>query len=270
MKLLAEITNPRAAQGFCDYLKTQKIDVQLVAGEAQSVAIFVAEADFSLAQTLWHEFVKNPEQEKYLSASWYVGNNDSGLSYAGKPLNITKQFISLDWLIQSVTIIAVVLYIAFILGGFEFLFNMLQFQPDNPINWLTPALIHFSAAHIIFNLMWWMHLGNKITKNLGKMTLILLFLISAVISNWSQYLVTGPSFGGLSGVVYALLGFCWIYGYLKPQSAIDLPKPIVGFMLGWMLLGFADVLFINMANWAHLAGLLSGTCYAFLLVKLKK
>jgi GlpG protein len=29
-------------------------------------------------------------------------------------------------------------------------------------------------------------------------------------------------------------------------------------MLVWLALGFADVLFINMANWAHLGGLVAG------------
>jgi len=38
-------------------------------------------------------------------------------------------------------------------------------------------------------------------------------------------------------------------------------------MVVWMLLGFAEVLPISMANWAHLFGLLSGMLLAKILVK---
>jgi len=36
-------------------------------------------------------------------------------------------------------------------------------------------------------------------------------------------------------------------------------------MLVWLLLGFADVLWVNMANAAHTAGLMSGCVMAWLL-----
>ncbi|TMN94189.1 rhomboid family intramembrane serine protease GlpG, partial [Pseudoalteromonas sp. S409] len=38
---------------------------------------------------------------------------------------------------------------------------------------------------------------------------------------------------------------------------------IVGFMLVWLVLGFADVLFFRKANWAHLGGLVSGMAFAY-------
>ena len=90
-------------------------------------------------------------------------------------------------------------------------------------------------------------------------------------SNWAQYLLVDNRFGGLSGVVYALLGFAWIYSSKLPEEKQLITKPVVGFMLVWMVLGFADVLFISMANWAHLFGLLSGMAIAGLqLPKTKK
>ena len=70
-------------------------------------------------------------------------------------------------------------------------------------------------------------------------------------------------FGGLSGVVYGLLGFCWIYSALNPKQPALVTTAIVGFMLVWLVLGFADVLFVGMANWAHLGGLVSGMAFAY-------
>jgi GlpG protein len=39
-------------------------------------------------------------------------------------------------------------------------------------------------------------------------------------------------------------------------------------MLIWLALGFADVLFVSMANWAHLFGLLSGAALGFVSAKI--
>ena len=75
--------------------------------------------------------------------------------------------------------------------------------------------------------------------------------------------MVGPNFGGLSGVVYGLLGFCWIHSFLNPNKPALVSTAIVGFMLIWLVLGFADVLFVGMANWAHLGGLLSGMVFAY-------
>ncbi|SFB78750.1 rhomboid family intramembrane serine protease GlpG [Pseudoalteromonas denitrificans] len=270
MVLLAQLDNIRAAQGFIDYLKTQNINAKLVQGEQKAAAILINETDQPQAQALWLEFEKEPNQDKYLAASWDTGTHNAPFLYSGSSLNLKQRFSQLSWLNQGVTLLSIVIYIVFMFGGFNTLFSILQFKPNNPISWITPAIIHFSAIHIIFNLMWWMQLGHQIEKSLGKLTLLVIFLLSAIVSNWAQYLLVGPNFGGLSGVVYALLGFSWIYAWLKPDAGIVITKAIVGFMLVWMLLGFADVLFVGMANWAHLFGLLTGMAFAFLKVKSKK
>ena len=265
MMVLAQLNNPRAAQAFVDYLKTQHIDAQLAAETAELVAILVDGAKFEEAQRLWQEFEQHPNDEKYWQASWQVGTTESVLSYQGASLNLVNRFKALSWLNQTVSLVCVVLYCLFLLGGFNSLFAILKFDPNNPLQWFTPALIHFSAIHLIFNLMWWMSLGLKVEKRLGAMQLVFIFIITALLSNWAQFLMVGDNFGGLSGVVYGLLGFCWIYGYLTSDSVINVEKPIVGFMLVWLVLGFADVLFVSMANWAHLLGLVSGGIYGWLL-----
>ncbi|MCV5948796.1 rhomboid family intramembrane serine protease, partial [Escherichia coli] len=66
---------------------------------------------------------------------------------------------------------------------------------------------------------------------------------------------------GLSGVVYALLGYLWVLGYRLPHLGLTLPKSIIGFMLVWLVLGFVQP-FMAIANTAHLAGLLAGMAIA--------
>jgi GlpG protein len=131
---------------------------------------------------------------------------------------------------------------------------------------LGPALLHFSVLHIAFNLLWWWTLGKQIEKTFGFSSLLMLFIFSAAASNVAQLLVSGSNFGGLSGVVYALVGCVWWLGWLKPSWGLSLPKPIIGFLLVWLVVGYLDFLPVHMANTAHTVGLICGCLFAWFLV----
>ena len=76
---------------------------------------------------------------------------------------------------------------------------------------ITPIFIHFSFAHLAFNCLWIYILGEKIENIDGSFTFIVLVIFSAILSNLLQYIFTDSSlFGGLSGVIYGLIGFCMI------------------------------------------------------------
>ena len=54
-------------------------------------------------------------------------------------------------------------------------------------------------------------MGKEIENFDGKWLFSILILITSASSNYAQYAFSGPSiFGGLSGVVYGLLGFCFV------------------------------------------------------------
>lgn len=260
---LGSINNPRAAQGFIDYIKSQGLHGELRSSDGHTVIICITSEHFHQAHPLWQEFVVNPNHPRYQDASWQVGSTESPLTYQGQSLKLKERFKALSWLNQTVTLVCVGVYIAFLLGGFEAIYGVLQFNPNQPLTWLTPAIVHFSAVHLIFNIIWWISLGNGIEKLTGKSTLVGLFLVTALFSHWGEFLTVGPNFGGLSGVVYGLLGYSWIYRALNPKQPSLVSNAIIGFMLIWLILGFAEMLPVGMANWAHLGGLLSGMAYAF-------
>jgi len=79
-----------------------------------------------------------------------------------------------------------------------------------------------------------------------------------VISNVAQLYDSGPYFGGLSGVIYGLFGIAAIVGWQRPGHPLFLPNGLMIFMLVWLALGYTDLLWVNVANTAHLTGLLSG------------
>ncbi len=134
---------------------------------------------------------------------------------------------------------------------------------------ITPIFLHFDILHITFNALWIWEFGRRIETRFGHFTLLSSIVAIGVISNSAQYWWSGPTlFGGLSGVLYGLLGILWISHRLRPHPATDLPKGIVIFMLLWMALcmtGTVTALFgMGIANGAHFGGFLAGVLIAYL------
>ncbi|MCR9206216.1 MAG: rhomboid family intramembrane serine protease, partial [Halobacteriovoraceae bacterium] len=132
-------------------------------------------------------------------------------------------------------------------GLFEKVLNLLFYNvPGEPIFsrvlqgevWrvITPIFLHFSFLHILFNGMWIKDLGSLLENQKGPLQFLLFVFVSGAISNTLQYIAMGPSFGGLSGVVYALLGYLWVDGRLNPDAEFRLPKRDVMLMVGWYVL----------------------------------
>jgi GlpG protein len=134
---------------------------------------------------------------------------------------------------------------------------------------ITPMFIHFSLTHLVFNCLWIYVLGTKIEQIDGHITFINLVIFSSIISNLAQHFFGGSSlFGGLTGVIYGLLGYCMIIEMDTKQDRYDLPPALYLFMLIWLILGFLGILnifgFGNVANYAHLGGLISGIIFAMI------
>ncbi|MBS1270750.1 MAG: Rhomboid protease GlpG [Gammaproteobacteria bacterium] len=119
---------------------------------------------------------------------------------------------------------------------------------------LSPIFLHFAWFHLAFNGIWMWQLGSIIETRLGPWGLLTLVVIIGSGSNLAQYLSTGPLFGGLSGVVYGLLGYFWIQGRCNPRFGLVLNNAVVYLMLGWFVLCWVGII-PNVANWAHTAGL---------------
>lgn len=143
---------------------------------------------------------------------------------------------------------------------------------------ITPIIIHFGPLHILFNLLWLKDLGPAIERRWSSSTLLWLVLVSAMVSNVAQFVVNwdftnGLRFanalsGGMSGVVYALLGYLWIRGRADPGAGVRLPATVVWMMLGWLVLCLTGMLG-HIGNVAHLVGLVVGMGWAAAAVHLR-
>lgn len=132
---------------------------------------------------------------------------------------------------------------------------------------VTPVFIHFGFIHVLFNMLWLKDLGNMIEWKKGGLFFLFLFLITAIPSNLGQYFMSGPSFGGMSGVVYGLLGYVWMKGKYDPRSGLILHKSTVTMMIVWFFLCLTGLLG-PVANTAHGVGLVAGIVIGFLDAKI--
>ena len=158
-------------------------------------------------------------------------------------------------------------------GGDVVLAQLLIADPRNPgfsdilggqvWRLVTPIFLHFSILHILFNMMWLWDLGGSIEVLKGRLFLGLFVAVAGIASNIAQYAITGnPLFGGMSGVVYGLLGYVWMQGRFNPRFGIALHQSTVIMMLVWFVLCWTGILG-PIANWAHTIGLAIGVAWGF-------
>lgn len=278
--LLIGFNQAAPASTLVNYLNAKDIPCRLVESNQKFQIYLSSEDDYSDAVDVLKRFMQAPNHPDFTDAAWKQGS-PANVVYASA-FNWQNVLLQMRHVPLTTTILATTLTVyilVFALGQFH-IFDNLAFQPlhrviENGNIWrlITPTVIHFSIFHLAFNLAWWFMLGRDIEEKLGVWVLLLLYLIIGLTSNYAQFLDTGVNFGGLSGVVYGLLGFCWWLGWIKPGLGVSVSKPLVGFMILWLAIGYLDLFWFSIANTAHLVGLLSGCCLALayiLFLKLRK
>jgi GlpG protein len=133
---------------------------------------------------------------------------------------------------------------------------------------ITPIFLHFGLPHLVFNLIWLVSLGSQIESRQGAVWLGIVVLASALAGNLAQYALSGPLFGGMSGVVYGLFGYIFVRMVRSPKDSLVVGRETTFIMALVLVLGFVGVLDGvaggAIANWAHLFGLLGGMAVGLL------
>ncbi len=138
---------------------------------------------------------------------------------------------------------------------------------------LTPIFIHFGPIHLLFDMLWFAQFGGAIEQKRGSLRLLGLILLVAIPSNLAQLylghatvqdgfhliLILEPLFGGMSGVVYGLLGYLWMKSRFEPELGLTVSGQTIVILVGWFFLCMTELSLIkNVANAAHAAGLVLG------------
>ncbi len=267
---LLVLGDARMAQALVDYLATLGIPCELTQSEL-GVSVWLAdERRLAQAQQEVKRFLSEPNHPRYMEASWQSGHADARIDYSKGMTDPVTDFLHQAGPLTLVVIIACLAIYALDAIGLP-IFDELAFHPTlaqftdwQAWRYITPAFIHFSVLHLVFNLLWWWYLGGQIEQRLGSGKLFILLIVGAALPNIAEFFASGPRFGGLSGVVYALLGYSWLRTRLQPDCGLAMPPALMGFMLVWLVLGFLDMLGTPTANMAHLVGLLVGLAQGWL------
>ena len=264
MDKFAELNSAQAAQLFADYCRLQGLNVSAVVQRPDFAELYAEREQLPQIEPEFSRFVQEPMHPRYQAAAWQLSQPGTA-SGTALPLFNPRQL----WQQAPVTV-TVLLLCLFVYGWLQLDWrgstSALQLtEPAQLWRWFTPMLLHFSLTHLVFNLAWGLYLGRQFEQRLGGTMLVLLTLSVAMLSNAAQLVMVNPQFGGMSGVVYGLFGYFWLSGLINPAQRLHISSGLAGFMLLWLLLGFFDLLWVSMANWAHLAGLLAGLIWAVML-----
>lgn len=288
MRLIGHLAGESSAQTFGDYLYVLGIDNQIDFEKDTGWAVWIHDEDrIQEAMQLLETYRTNPADPKYAAKA-----RDAGQLRAAKQKDdaaYRKRMITPDRVFRPVAG-----YGGYRIGPLTaglimasagvFLLSRLGREPQHVsalfmtdyLNsglveirsgqvWrlFTPVLVHFGVLHILFNMMWLHDLGSMIEARQGSLRLALLVLVIAGFSNLGQYLVSGPVFGGMSGVIYGLLGYVWMRGKFDPASGLMLHQSTVIMMLIWFFACLVGVI-PGVANTTHTVGLVMGMAWGYL------
>lgn len=292
MRIIGQIENESDARSFSDFLLVQGIENEIEPDKQGHWAVWVhSEDEMDKAKEWFSQFRLNPLLQQFRAAS-----NEATELREKKRLeqeSYARRFVDRSQLVPRVgergqmpltlilIILSVMVFVVYntqpdlvrqhlLISGnpprgdiAQRLMGMTEVWQGQVWRLVTPIFIHFGFLHILFNMMWLWDLGGMIESQLSTRKLGLLVLAMAVFPNIAEYLGGTFLFGGMSGVVYGLLGYVWIRGKLDPASGLFLHPSTVTMMMIWYfvcLLGLIG----NVANIVHTVGLGMGMAWGFL------
>jgi len=293
MRQIGHLETEEAARTFSDYLYVQGIENQIEAEKGHGWAIWIhSEEHLDKAREQLAAFRQNPadlkyEQQRLAAAKLRQEEARAEAHYAKKVKTSRQVFRSLTSqgfgpLTTALIAASIVVFVLSDLGhkviqnvpalfitnlqgsGVDVLFRsgLADVRDGQVWRLVTPIFIHFDFLHIFFNMLWLYDLGSMVEARQGTVRLGLLVLVIAILSNLAQFAYAGPVFGGMSGVVYGLVGYIWMRGKHDPASGLFLHPWTVAMAGVWFLLCLIQV--VPAANAAHAVGLAVGAAWGYL------
>jgi GlpG protein len=292
MRRIGQLQDQNQAQRFVDFMYGEGMEGQADPLSKGRWEIWVHdEAHVEAASSLLEKYRRNPEDPAFVQGARTARQKRKDEEVAEVPqrnrvINARTVFsqssVSLGVLTIALIVISVIVSLVTQLGSNDRLvqvFSIATYQHQGDyLVWegalpevrqgqvwrlFTPIFLHFHILHILFNMLWLKDLGSMIEFHRGRWVLAGLVLVIGATSNVGQYLVSGPNFGGMSGVVYGLLGYVWMQGRFNPASNLALEGQTVIMMIVWFFLCLTGLMG-NVANTAHGVGLGVGMAWGFI------
>ncbi len=123
---------------------------------------------------------------------------------------------------------------------------------------VTPIFLHFGELNLVFNMLWMWYFGKQLEQILPAWLFLSSIILISFTSNTVQYLVSGyNNFGGMSGVIYGLVGFSWVFSKFQIKENMVITNNLfIFFIVSLVLMEIFASSWIATA--AHVGGLVSG------------
>jgi GlpG protein len=310
MRQLGTLPTAAAARTLADYFRSLKIDTRLLQ-EADGWSLWVCDEDHvPQAREEFAQYQRNPSDPRFAAHRTAAlreperpepvpqrprrprRRRDGPVLALTTALIIASVGVSLFTMPQGgqTSEVAQALFIApFQVEGnhyisWHYLDDILSGQVWRLV---TPIFIHFSFAHLFFDMYMLWYFGAQIESGRGPLRYGLLVLFLATVSNVLQYylgnapswagprltLHPSPLFGGMSGVVYGLFGYVWMKARFEPRLGLWVSPATIIWLVAWLVLCFTEefqkLIGAHVANTAHLAGLLGGMAVGVMPVLLR-
>ena len=297
MRKLGQLNNQEELQACYWYLYSFGIKTHFDQESPEDLDLWVlSEDDMAKARQIYGEFIKNPQSPAFMNPI-EKGKKESLADQAKQTqieklqVNVRKKvFGSSSWGAMPLTwgIIGFCILL-FILGQFDprgTLIRLFTISNDHFGNYVgiksfyevrqgqvwrlvTPIFLHGGIFHIFFNMYWLYLLGKEVELKDSRRQYIFLILFIAALSNSSYYLVAGPSFLGMSGVIYGLVGYIWARDTFEISSAYRMDDQIIKFFVIWSFICWAltAIRILGVANTVHGMGAVSGILYGLMVAK---
>ncbi|WMQ74187.1 MAG: Rhomboid protease GlpG [Sodalis sp.] len=266
---VAALSKARLALVFIDYMKTQGVDMELRQQGRYTELWLAQDEKLEQVEGALEAFLLEPQHPRYQIASWRTGSlHYRGVTGSGLLTDLPALHQQAGPLTLGVTALCVLVFVLMTLLGDDWVMATMAY-PAGPAQYaqiwrcVSHAFLHFSLLHLMFNVAWWWYLAGLMERYRGVASLLILFLLSAIVSGVVQSHFSGSFFGGLSGVVYALIGYVWWHGEKNPGEPLSMPRGVIVFALLCLITGHFNILGIAIANAAHVAGLVTGLLMAF-------
>lgn len=300
MRLLAEIVDRSDARRLCDYLLTQGVKTRCDESPGPAQIWVIDEDRVATARGILAEFLENPSAGKYAEAESQARQIVSRELRQQRDRQQMLRDVRSQWepvhgptvVTYAVAMLCIGLFLGILAdrrelgrknletsGVLQALSieeygrasrpeergTLAQVRRGEVWRLVTPAFLHAELYHIVFNLFMWQGLAAYLEPRRGSLRLLILVLVTAVASNLLQFYwpwSPGPRFLGLSGVVYGLVGYLAVKSSMDRRSGLMIPGNLVVLSVVWLVLGLIGII-PNVANGAHLGGILAGAFLGF-------
>lgn len=257
---------------FIRYLSTQGVRHRISEESGRQVLWVASEAEAESVRHAYARWRQEPELLDELNQSWeaQAGARPARSRIANSLFHQIYYMPITAGLTVLCLIVAAVSVLGSQAGRVEYLFyplldasGLFPLLADidslsDVLRTLTPMLLHFGEIHLVFNLLWLWYFGKQLETVQPRVLYLILIILLAFISNTAQYLVLEyNNFGGMSGVVFGLVGYAWVINNLMPRSHLMINNSMFAMFVVIMILMevFAGSF---IATAAHVGGLVAG------------